>query len=90
MFLLTIVIAFALTLIVSLPNDWARRQAAEGITAVTTTLNVAGIAGIVLLCIKTGLANDAASVVALVVAIAVGGVTGNALATRVWGRARSM
>lgn len=89
MFLLTLVIAFVLTFVASIPNDWARRRARDNVTGVTTLVNVAGIAGIVLLCVKAGLASDALSVVALVVGIAVAGVTANALATRAWGRTRS-
>ena len=85
MILVTLVVAFVLTLVVSLPNDWARRQAGGRVTGLTTIINVAGIALIVLLCSKVGLLKDALSVVALIVGIAAGGVLGNAVGTRLWG-----
>ena len=84
---LALLLAFVLTLVVSLPNDWARRRATVAVTSVTTVINVAGIALVVVICLKTGFVNDVVSVVAMIVGIAVAGVLGNAIATRIWGRA---
>ena len=88
MIVITFVVAFVVTFVVSLPNDWARRQSTEAVTAATTILNVAGVAGVVLICVKTGLVPDAISVVVLIVGIALAGVAGNLVGTRIWGQAR--
>jgi hypothetical protein len=88
MIVLVFVLGFVLTLIVSLPNDWARRRASEVVTAVTTVVNVAGIAAVALICVRFGLVNDVISVIVLIVAIALAGLAGNTLGTRMWGAPR--
>ena len=80
--------SFAITLVCSLPADWAWRRGGTAMTAVATVVNVAAIVAVVLLAGRLGLYTGAGAVVALVLGIVVAGVAGDAIATALWGRAR--
>lgn len=83
----TLAFAFAATLAVSLPADWAWRRG-SGIARVgTVALNVAGVVIIIYAFGKLGLNRGGADILAVIAGIILGGLAGNALASRTWGKA---
>jgi hypothetical protein len=79
---------FVITLVFSLPADWAWRRGGTVVTAVASLVNVAAIVVVVILAGRLGLYTGAGAVVALVVGIVLAGIAGDAAATALWGRAR--
>lgn len=86
--ILTILAAFALTFAVSLPVDWARRRGTVLLAGTGSVLIIAGIMAAIYLAGRVGAVEGFAGVVALVLSVALAGVAGDALATRLWGPAR--
>lgn len=86
--LLAALLGFTLTIVSSLPADWAWRRGNQMLIGVTTAFSVAAIIGSVSLIGRLGLLSGFASIVALALAVWLGGYLGNVVATRIWGPAR--
>jgi len=85
--ILTLLVAFAATLAVSLPADWAWRRGGLWARVLLVALNVAGIVVVVWLLGRLGWYRSPADIMALVAGIVLAGIVGNSYARRAWGRA---
>ena len=85
MFITAFATAFVASLVVSMPNDWARRRGSAVITVTATTFNVLGIAVIVLGCLAARIVPDGLSVATMVLGIITASLVADAIATRTWG-----
>jgi hypothetical protein len=86
-FFVALAYAFAFTLVVSLPADWAWRRSSRPIAITLAAVNVVGIVAIVYLAGVLDVFRGGWSVVGLVLGIVLAGLAGNALASRLWGSA---
>lgn len=80
--------SFVITLVCSLPADWAWRRGGTAVAALASLVNVAAIMAIIMMAGSLSLINGAGAVAVLVLGIVVAGVAGDTVATTLWGRAR--
>ncbi len=82
------IVALAVCFASGLPGDWARRRASGATAGLMQVVTVAGIVGAIAIAATAGWLHGFWAVAVMVIAIVLGEVLADQLATRVWGQPR--
>ena len=86
MFTITFFITLALSAVVALPGDWARRHSSREVASALNLANGVALVAIIALAAELGLAHGLGQVLGLLSGIGTGQQLADAAANRKWGR----